>query len=102
MCSWPRSKRWKATGASITFTAVAESAGVSTWLGYTEGIREQIDAARRRQAQHSAAPAPTPAGKHTTDMGQSAHDLAIACDQIKTLRAERDKLRPRRQPPRRR
>jgi integrase len=27
---------------------------VSTWLVYAEGIREHIDAARRRQAHHSA------------------------------------------------
>jgi hypothetical protein len=51
----------EATGASITFTAVAKAAGVSTWLVYAEGIR----------------------------------DLAIARDQIKTLRAERDKLQQR-------
>ena len=34
------------TGAAITFTAVANAAGVSTWLVYADGIREHIDAAR--------------------------------------------------------
>ena len=48
------------TGAPITFTAVATAAGVSTWLVYSDGIREHIDAARHRQAHHGAAPAPTP------------------------------------------
>ena len=85
----------EATGASITFTAVAKAAGVSTWLVYAEGIREHIDAARRRQAHHSAAPAPTPSGKHTTTSASLRTDLAIARDQIKTLRAERDKLQQR-------
>ena len=41
----------EAAGAPITFTAVANAAGVSTWLVYTHGVREQIDAARRRQAE---------------------------------------------------
>jgi hypothetical protein len=85
----------EATGAPITFTAVAKAAGVSTWLVYAEGIREHIDAARRRQAHHSAAPAPTPSGKHTTTSASLRTDLAIARDQIKTLRAERDKLQQR-------
>jgi hypothetical protein len=88
----------EATGASITFTAVAKAAAVSTWLVYAEGIREHIDDARRRQAQaphHSAAPAPTPSGKHTTTSASLRTDLAIARDQIKTLRVERDKLQQR-------
>ena len=50
----------EASAESITFTAVAKAAGVSTWLAYAEGIREHIDAARHRQAHHGAAPAPTP------------------------------------------
>ena len=85
----------EATGAPITFTAVTKAAGVSTWLVYAEGIREHIDAARRRQAHHSAAPAPTPSGKHTTTSASLRTELAIARDQIKTLRAERDELQQR-------
>jgi hypothetical protein len=86
----------EATGAAITFTAVAKAAGVSTWLVYADGIREHIDAARHRQSDHhSAAPAPTPSGKHTTTSASLRTDLAIARDQIKTLRAERDTLRQR-------
>jgi len=53
------------TGAPITFTAVATAAGVSTWLVYSDGIREHIDAARHRQAHHGAAPAPTPSAQRT-------------------------------------
>ncbi len=85
----------EATGASITFTAVAKAAEVSTWLVYAEGIREHIDAARSRQAHHSGDPAPAPSAKHTTTPASLRTDLAIARDQIKTLRAERDKLQQR-------
>jgi len=74
---------------------VAKAAGVSTWLVYAAGIREHVDAARRRQAHPSAAPAPTPSGSHTTTSASLRTDLAIARDQIKTLRAERDNLRQR-------
>jgi chromosome segregation ATPase len=85
----------EASGASITFTAVAKAAGVSTWLVYAEGIREHIDAARHRQAHHGAAPAPSPSAKRTTTSDSLRTDLAIAQEQIKTLRAERDKLQQR-------
>jgi Family of unknown function (DUF6262) len=84
----------EASGAAITFTAVAKAAGVSTWLVYADGIREHIDVARRRQA-HSAAPAPTPSGKHTTKSASLRTDLAIAREQIKALRAEQNKLQQR-------
>jgi Family of unknown function (DUF6262) len=85
----------EASGASITFTAVANAAGVSTWLVYAQGIREHIDAARRRQANEGPAPMPTPTGKHSMTPASLRTDLAIARDQIKTLRAERDKLQQR-------
>lgn len=83
----------EASGASITFTAVANAARVSTWLVYAPGIREHIDAARCRQANDS--PAPTPTVKHSMTPASLRTDLAIARDQIKTLRAERDKLQQR-------
>ncbi len=85
----------EASGASITFTAVANAAGVSTWLVYAPGIREHVDAARGRQANHSPAPVPTPSGKNSTTPASLRTDLAIARDQIKTLRGERDKLQQR-------
>jgi len=85
----------EASAESITFTAVAKAAGVSTWLVYAEGIREHIDAARHRQAHYDAAPAPTPSAQRTTTSDSLRTDLAIAQEQIKTLRAERDKLQQR-------
>jgi hypothetical protein len=85
----------EASGASITFTAVANAARVSTWLVYAPGIREHIDAARSRQANDSPTPTPTSSGKHTMTAASLRTDLAIAREQIKTLRAERDKLQQR-------
>jgi hypothetical protein len=87
----------EAAGTPITAAAVAKAAGVSTWLVYTHGLREHLDAARRRQAPPSSnprrAPAPgdqaplTPASLHT--------DLALARAEIRRLRADNDKLRHR-------
>jgi hypothetical protein len=87
----------EAAGTPITATAIAHAAGVSTWLVYTDGLREHLDAARRRQAQPANRPArataagahapPTPAGLRT--------DLALARAEIRRLRAECDQLRHR-------
>jgi len=85
----------EAAGTPITAAAVANTAGVSTWLVYTDGLREHLDTARRRQqprpedpgrAAHKHAP-PEPASLRT--------DLALARDQIRRLRCERDTLRQR-------
>jgi hypothetical protein len=86
----------EASGASITFTAVAKAAGVSTWLVYAEGIREHIDAARHRQNNHHRrSGTPTAASTPPATPASLGTDLAIAREQIKTLRAERDKLQQR-------
>lgn len=69
----------------ITFAAVARQAGVSTWLVYAPGIREHIDQARDRQQVRTANTGNDDAlarGLHT--------DLALARDEIRKLRAERD------------
>ncbi|QIZ37233.1 hypothetical protein [Saccharopolyspora sp. ASAGF58] len=87
----------EAAGTPITAAAVARTAGVSTWLVYTDGLREQLDAARRRQTPPASSgprttrpgnPAPpTPAGLRT--------DLALAQAEIRRLRTDNDKLRHR-------
>jgi hypothetical protein len=87
----------EAAGTPITAAAVAHAAGVSTWLLYTNDVREHLDAARHRQAQtisnppRTLAPADhaplTPAGLRT--------DLALARAEIRRLRTEHDKLRHR-------
>jgi hypothetical protein len=38
-----------ARGDAVTFAAVAKAAGVSNWLVYAEGVREHIEAARKKQ-----------------------------------------------------
>lgn len=85
----------EASGASITFTAVAKAAGVSTWLVYADGIREHIDAARHRQAHHRPTGTPTAPSTQPATPASLRTDLANAQQQIKTLRAERDKLQQR-------
>ncbi|MEU8837037.1 DUF6262 family protein [Streptomyces sp900116325] len=77
-------------GQKITHTAVARSAGVSTWLTYTEGIREHIDAARQRQARTAPALPGTEAA--LTPTGLRA-ELENARQEIRSLRQERDRLR---------
>jgi hypothetical protein len=74
----------------VTFAAVARHARVSTWLVYAEGVREHVQAAIKRQAaqpvaDHRAGLAPSAASLRT--------DLELARQEIRDLRAERDKLR---------
>jgi hypothetical protein len=87
----------EAADTPITAAAVARAAGVSTWLLYTDGVREHLDIARRRQA------VPTSSPPRTTSPGDQAPltpaslrtDLALARAEIRRLRAEHDKLRQR-------
>ncbi len=83
----------EATGSPITFTAVAAAADVSRWLVYAEGVREQVEAARRRQADHTP---PRASSRHPdtprTTSASLRTDVAIARQEIRRLRAEHDKL----------
>jgi uncharacterized protein DUF6262 len=85
----------EAAGTPVTATAVATTAGVSTWLVYADGVREHVEAARRRQAEHGNAPRPAapPARGEPVTRASLRTDLAVARDEIRRLRAERDKLR---------
>ena len=87
----------EAAGTPVTATAVATTAGVSTWLVYADGVREHVEAARRRQAEHGNAPSPAapPARGEPVTHASLRTDLAVARDEIRRLRAERDKLRAR-------
>lgn len=79
----------EAAGEAVTFPAVARAAGVSTWLVYARGVREHVEATRRRQTvPHAARQA------HATPAGLQV-DLALAREEIKRLRAEHDKLQQR-------
>ena len=87
----------EAAGTPVTATAVANAAGVSTWLVYADGVREHVQAARRRQAGSEPGPGPAvPPGRgEPVTQASLRTDLAVARDQIRQLRAERDKLRAR-------
>lgn len=83
-------------GVAITFAGVAKTARVSTWLVYADGVRQHIDAGRTRQAEHGIPdkPLPLPTPLQATPAGLRA-DLAIARQEIKALREERNRLRDR-------
>jgi hypothetical protein len=82
-------------GAPVTATAVARAARVSTWLVYADGMREHLDAARRRQARPSVIQA-RPAPGHAPPAPASLRtDLALAREEIRRLRTEHGKLRDR-------
>lgn len=75
-------------GKKITHAAVARTAGVSTWLTYTEGIREHIEAAQQRQ--HPTAPSPDRIRSTTATLRT---ELKLARQEIRTLREDRDRMR---------
>lgn len=85
----------EAAGTPVTATAVAATAGVSTWLAYADGIREHVQAARHRQAEHGPVPAAPPQRAEPATQASLRTDLAIARQEIRRLRAEHDKLRAR-------
>jgi hypothetical protein len=84
-------------GTPVTATAVATTAGVSSWLVYADGVREHLHNAQRRQAERGSAPVSTlPPVNHAPVTPASLRtDLAVARDEIRRLRTERDKLRDR-------
>jgi hypothetical protein len=87
----------EAAGTPVTATAVATAAGVSTWLVYADGVRQHVQAARRRQAgrEPGASTAAPPGRGEPVSQASLRTDLAVARDEIRRLRAERDKLRAR-------
>lgn len=72
---------------------MAKAADVSRWLVYTDAVREQVDAARRRQAEGAT---PRALALRFDDQGTTPAslrtDLAIARGEIRRLRAECDTL----------
>ena len=85
----------EAAGTTVTAAAVARAARVSTWLVYTDGLREHLDAARRRQATPAATTARTATGRTPPTPASLRTDLALAREEIRRLRAEHGKLRDR-------
>ncbi|PZS12408.1 MAG: hypothetical protein DLM60_22375 [Pseudonocardiales bacterium] len=87
----------EAAGTPITAATVAQTAGVSTWLLYTDGVREHLDAARHRQAQSITKPPRTDAPGDPAPLTPASlrTDLTLARAEIRRLRTEHDKLRHR-------
>lgn len=87
----------EAAGTPVTATTVATAAGISTWLAYADGVREHVEAARQRQAErgHVPGPAARPVRGAPVTQASLRTELAVARDEIRQLRAERDKLRGR-------
>jgi chromosome segregation ATPase len=77
-------------GEPITIAALARHARVSTWLIYSEGIREHVAATRARQAAQPAADRRCGRSPSTASLRT---DLELARAEITTLRVERDQLR---------
>ena len=87
----------EAAGTPVTATTVATAAGVSTWLVYADGVREHLEAAQRRQADREPGPstAAPPGRGEPVSQATLRTSLAVARDEIRLLREERDKLRAR-------
>ncbi|MCH0541376.1 hypothetical protein I3F58_17775 [Streptomyces sp. MUM 203J] len=83
-------------GTKITFAKVAKEAGVSNWLAYSPGMREPIEAARRRQEElgiEATVGAVPPQSR--VSVASLKTDLSLAQQQVKELREERNRLRER-------
>jgi septal ring factor EnvC (AmiA/AmiB activator) len=77
-------------GDPVTFTSVARTARVSTWLVYADGVREHIESAIQQQQRSQ------PDDRRPDDPASIASlrtDLALARNEIARLRADNDKLR---------
>lgn len=79
-----------ARGDAVTFAAVAKTAGVSNWLVYAEGVREHIEAARKKQ---EAEPRRQARVGLASSPASLATDLELSRQQVAALRAERDQLK---------
>lgn len=78
-----------AAGEKITFLGLARTARVSNWLVYAEGLRERIEEAIEKQGR---AVREVEAGSGTSAESLRA-DLEFATAELRTLRAERDRLK---------
>jgi chromosome segregation ATPase len=76
-------------GRRITFTALARSARVSTWLTYAPGVREHIEAAQHRQ---QAPPPPTTERTRHAAAATLRTELELARREIHALRQAKDYL----------
>ena len=76
-------------GDPVTFTSVARTARVSTWLVYAVGVREHIESAIAQQRSQPD----DPRSDDPASIASLRTDLALARSEIARLRADNDKLR---------
>jgi chromosome segregation ATPase len=79
-----------ARGETVTFAGVAKTAGVSNWLVYAEGVREHIEAARKKQ---EGQPRRTARAGQMASAASLQTDLELSRQQVTALRTERDQLK---------
>ena len=75
-----------AAGETVTFTSVAKRASVSTWLVYSAGVRDQVQAAIDQQREDVPV-------TRAPGVDSLRTDLALARQEIHELRREREELR---------
>jgi len=88
-------ERLLAAGSKMSYARIAREADVSTWLIYNvPEVRVAADAAIDQQrATHAASPQPSIT--RTASAESLRTDLALAREEVKALRVERDRLRER-------
>lgn len=83
-------------GSRVTFARVAREADVSTWLVYNSPeLKPAIQAAIQRQQRDGVEPPTSKQPSSNVSLASLGTDLAMARDEIKTLKAERNVLRKR-------
>jgi hypothetical protein len=83
-----------ASGQRITCARVAREASVSTWFVYNKPpVQDAVQAAMHEQRQHGRTAAGSGSGQVTPSGLQT--ELALAREEIKDLKKERDRLRER-------
>lgn len=84
-----------ASGQRITFARVAREASVSTWFVYNQlKVREAVRTAMHEQHEHKGKTSPSSSTQQVSPVGLHT-ELAIAREEIKDLKKERDRLRER-------
>ncbi|MGW8890064.1 DUF6262 family protein [Streptomyces sp. NPDC055749] len=83
------------TGRRITVAQVAREAAVSTWFVYNQPrVHEAVEAAISAQREQGHRISSSPAAQRVSSAGLQT-DLALAREEIKDLKRERDRLRER-------
>ncbi|MFA7766337.1 DUF6262 family protein [Streptomyces sp. NRRL S-448] len=90
-----RGTRPSQAGRRITIAQVARDASVSTWFVYNQPqVRDAVHAGMATQREQGLQRPPAP-GRHQVSPAGLQTELALARDEIRDLRKERDRLRER-------